>query len=227
MWTIDHMVEALEGTPLMIFQTIVSANAETFDLYMNNMRSLAVEMFKMAELVIINRCTKTTPRATYRRSIKAVNRSVQVVFDSMVPGEDMGEEEEELPFDISGDEIHLEDDDYGVWFIDAMERPELYDGKTMVMKTRVFKAMRMPKGTFVPGRHAMTCCADDIQFIGYLCHTNHAKSSTIKSLKNKMWITLTAEVKVEYNEEYKDKGPVLYAKRIEAAEPPEEELVYF
>ena len=93
-----------------------------------------------------------------------VNRRVQVVFDSMVPGEDMEEEEDELPFDISGDEIHLEDDDYGVWFIDAMERPELYDGKTMVMKTRVFKAMRMPKGTFVPGRHAMTCCADDIQF---------------------------------------------------------------
>ena len=60
--------------------------------------------------------------------------------------------------------------------------------------------MRMPKGTFVPGRHAMTCCADDIQFIGYLCHTNHAKSSTIKSLKNKMWVTLTAEVKVEYKE---------------------------
>ena len=80
---------------------------------------------------------------------------------------------------------------------------------------------------FVPGRFAMTCCADDIQFIGYLCHTNHAKSSTIKSLKNKMWVTLTAEVKVEYNEEYQDKGPVLYAKRIEAAEPPEEELVYF
>ena len=227
MWTIDHLVEAMEGTPLMIFQTIVSANAETFDLYMNNMRSLAVEMFKMAELVIINRCTKATPRATYRRSIKAVNRRVQVDFDSKVPGEDMEEEEDELPFDISGDEIHLEDDDYGVWFIDAMERPELYDGKTMVMKTRIFKAMRMPKGTFVPGRHAMTCCADDIQFIGYLCHTNHAKSSTIKSLKNKMWVTLTAEVKVEYNEEYQDKGPVLYAKRIEAAEPPEEELVYF
>ena len=143
MWTIDHLVEAMEGTPLMIFQTIVSANAETFDLYMNNMRSLAVEMFKMAELVIINRCTKATPRATYRRSIKAVNRRVQVVFDSMVPGEDMEEEEDELPFDISGDEIHLEDDDYGVWFIDAMERPELYDGKTMVMKTRIFKAMRI------------------------------------------------------------------------------------
>ena len=30
-----------------------------------------------------------------------------------------------------------------------------------------------------------------------------------------------------WDEEYQDKGPVLYAKRIEAAEPPEEELVYF
>lgn len=227
MWMIDKMVEALEGTPMMIFQTIVNVNAETFDLYMNNMRSLAVEMFKMAELVIINRCTKASPRSTWRRSIRAVNRRVQVVFDSMVPGEEMDDVEEELPYDISGDEIHLEDDDYGIWFIDAMERPEVYDGKTMVMKTRIFKAMRMPKGTFVPGRHAMTCCADDIQFIGYLCHTNHAKSSTIKSLKNKMWVTLTAEVRIEYNKEYQDKGPVLYAKRIEAAEPPEEELVYF
>ena len=27
------------------------------------------------------------------------------------------EEEDELPFDISGDEIHLEDDDYGVWSV--------------------------------------------------------------------------------------------------------------
>ncbi len=227
MWLMDRLMAAIEDTPLMIFQSIVSVNAETFDLYMNNMRSLAVEMFKLAELVIINRCTKATPRATYRRSIKAVNRRAQVVFDSMVPGEDMGEEEEELPYDISGDEIHLEEEDYGIWFIDAMERPEVYDGKTIVMKARIFKAMRMPKGTFVPGRHAMTCCADDIQFIGYLCHTNHAKSSTIRSLKNKMWVTLTAEIRVEYLKEYQDKGPVLYAKRIEAADPPEEELVYF
>lgn len=226
MWSIERMLTQMDNTPLLVFQTIVLVNGETFDLYMNNMRSLAVEMYKIAEMVIINRCTPDTPRATWRRSIKAVNRRVQVLFES-AEDEDMGEEEDTLPFDIDGDEIHLEDEDYGIWFIDAMERPEVYDGKTIVMKTRVFKSIRLPKGCFVPGRHAMTCCADDIQFIGYLCHTNHAKSSTIKSLKNKMWITLTAEIKIEYNKEYGDKGPVLYAKRIEAAEQPEEELVYF
>lgn len=226
MWSVERMLTEMDDTPLLVFQTIVTVNGETFDLYMNNMRSLAVEMYKIAEMVIINRCTAEMPRATWRRSIKAVNRRVQVLFES-ADDEDMDEEDDTLPFDTEGDEIHLEDEDYGIWFVDAMERPEVYDGKTMVMKTRVFKSIRLPKGCFVPGRHAMTCCADDIQFIGYLCHTNHAKSSTIKSLKNKMWVNLTAEVRIEYNKEYGEKGPVLYAKRVEAAEPPEEELVYF
>ena len=226
MWSVERMMTEMDDTPLLVFQTIVTVNGETFDLYMNNMRSLAVEMYKIAEMVIINRCTAEMPRATWRRSIKAVNRRAQVLFES-VDDDDMGEEDDTLPFDIEGDEIHLEDEDYGIWFVDAMERPEVYDGKTMVMKTRVFKSIRLPKGCFVPGRHAMTCCADDIQFIGYLCHTNHAKSSTIKSLKNKMWVNLTAEVRIEYIKEYGEEGPVLYAKRVEAAEPPVDELVYF
>lgn len=227
MWTQEVLFDAMDETPLTVYQVIATADATTFDLYINNMRSLMVEMFRMAELVIINRCTKDSPRATWRRSIKAVNRRAQVVFEALNP-QDMDEEEEEmLPFDISGDTIYLEDEDYGIWFVDAMERPEVYDGKTIEMTARVFKSLRMPKGTFVPGRHAMTCCADDIQFIGYLCHTNHAKSTTIKSIKNKMWIHLTAEVKKEYNDSYKEEGPVLYAKRIEAADKPEEELVYF
>ena len=226
MWSVERMMTEMDDTPLLVFQTIVTVNGETFDLYMNNMRSLAVEMYKIAEMVIINRCTAEMSRATWRRSIKAVNRRAQVLFES-VDDDDMGEEDDTLPFDIEGDEIHLEDEDYGIWFVDAMERPEVYDGKTMVMKTRVFKSIRLPKGCFVPGRHAMTCCADDIQFIGYLCHTNHAKSSTIKSLKNKMWVNLTAEVRIEYNKEYGEEGPVLYAKRVEAAEPPVDELVYF
>ena len=226
MWSVERMMTEMDDTPLLVFQTIVTVNGETFDLYMNNMRSLAVEMYKIAEMVIINRCTAEMPRATWRRSIKAVNRRAQVLFES-VDDDDMGEEDDTLPFNIEGDEIHLEDEDYGIWFVDAMERPEVYDGKTMVMKTRVFKSIRLPKGCFVPGRHAMTCCADDIQFIGYLCHTNHAKSSTIKSLKNKMWVNQTAEVRIEYNKEYGEEGPVLYAKRVGAAEPPVDELVYF
>ena len=226
MWSLENLFDAMDETPMKVYQVIAMADATTFDLYINNMRSMMVEMFRMAELVIINRCTKDSARATWRRSIKAVNRRAQVVFDALNPM-DLDDEEEELPYDISGETIVLEDEDFGIWFVDAMERPEVYDGKTIEMTARVFKSLRMPKGTFVPGRHAMTCCADDIQFIGYICHSNHAKSSTIKAVKNKMWIRLIADVKKEYNEAYQDEGVVLYAKRIEAADAPEEELVYF
>ena len=225
MWSLEHLCLSMEGTPLMVYQTIVMVNAETFDLYMNNMRSLAVEMFKIGEMIIFNRCTRETPRATYRRSIKAVNRRAQVMFESS--DEDMGEEDDALPYDVEGDEIVLEDEDFGIWFVDAGERPDVYRGKTITMKTVVFKSVRLPKGTFVPGRHAMTCCADDIQFIGYLCHVNHAKSSTLKAIKNKMWVMITAEIRYEYNEQYGEEGPVLYAKRIEEARQPEDPLVYF
>lgn len=225
MWSIENLCLAMEGTPLLIYQTIVMINAETFDLYMNNMRSLAVEMFKIGEMIIMNRCTKDTPRATYRRSIKAVNRRAQVLFESEY--DDLGEEEPDLPYDVDCDHIVLEDEDFGIWFVDAGERPEIYNGKKITMKTIVYKSMKLPKGTFVPGRHAMTCCADDIQFIGYLCKVNHAKSSTLKAIKNKMWVTVTAEIRYEENDQYGEEGPVLYAERIEAAEQPTEPLVFF
>ncbi|MFR0986172.1 MAG: hypothetical protein ACLSFZ_06290 [Frisingicoccus sp.] len=44
-------------------------------------------------------------------------------------------------------------------------------------------------------------------------------------LKNKQWVRVTAEV-LEHRDEYHG-GPVLYAKRIEKAIKPEEDMVYF
>ena len=46
-------------------------------------------------------------------------------------------------------------------------------------------------------------------------------------IPHKSWITITAEIHVEFAREYKGKGPVLYPISIEPAEKPEDELVYF
>lgn len=48
-------------------------------------------------------------------------------------------------------------------------------------------------GFFVPGRMAMTCCADDTQFIGYIC-----KNPAAKRLRIGSWVTVTAKVKDEF-----------------------------
>ena len=123
---------------------------------------------------------------------------------------------------MDADVIEIADEDYGIWYLDAMDNPKKYNGKTVEFTGIVYKSKHLAEGNFVPGRHAMTCCADDISFIGFIC-----KSQNAEKLHHKQWVKLTAQIHVEYRKEYKGKGPVLYAKKLAACDKPEEELVYF
>ena len=181
--------------------------------------------FKMADLVIFNRCDDNTNMGSFRRSIKAVNPRAQVGFER-ADGKEM-EQDELLPYDVNAEVIKVEDEDYGIWYIDAMERPEVYEGKTVEMRVQVQRSPKMPPGMIIPGRKAMTCCEDDMTFIGYLCRLNQTKSKTLKRILNNEWVTLTAQIHSEYNEAYDKTMPILTAIRIEKSEPPKEQLVYF
>ena len=75
----------------------------------------------------------------------------------------------------------------------------------------IFKARaRRPRGMgskfFIPGRTAMTCCADDTSFLGYIC-----KSAYAPKLKPGEWVEVTAKVAFENRSEYQGEGIVLYA----------------
>ena len=202
-------------------QDITLVDATTFDLYMQNMKSLFMDMVQDSDLVIFDRCTEGIKAASYKRNIRAVNPRAQVEFEQ--EGGEPFEFEDELPFDLNADIIDISDIDYGIWYVDAMDHPEHYDGKTIRFKGRVMKPRRMTPGYFVPGRKAMTCCADDTVFLGFLC-----RSHNVDKLKNGQWLTVTAKVYVEKRDEYSgEEGPVLYTKALKSAEPPEEEMVYF
>ena len=153
--------------------------------------------------------------------MRAVNSIAQIVFEKE-DGTAL-QFEEEMPFDLDADVIEIEDADYGIWYIDAMDHPEKYDGKTVRFTAMAYTGKRLPEGYFVPGRMAMTCCADDTAFIGFLC-----RSSYVDRLKQKQWITVTAKVHMEKREEYNgEAGIVLQSTNIRSAQKPEEELVYF
>ena len=100
----------------------------------------------------------------------------------------------------------IRDRDYGIWFIDAMDHPETYKGKKVAFTGMILKSREFPKNVFVPGRMAMTCCADDTSFIGYIC-----KSPEAKSLRTGKWVKVVAEVDYEYVSSYHKEGPVLTA----------------
>lgn len=226
MWPVKHIpqiydeLEDICFDSEVIFQTLAVVNDETFALYMKNMPSMMVEHFRVSQMVIINRCSLETNKRAIRGSIKAVNPSAQIVYES--EDDAFYEMKEELPFDINADVINIAGDDFGLWYIDMTEHQENYNGKTLKVTGMIQKAPGLPKGFVVFGRLAMTCCADDVQYMGFLC-----KADSWKEYKNKQYVTVTARMEYKYMKEYGEEGPVFYAEQVEAAEKPKDELVYF
>ena len=57
----------------LVAQGITLVDAGTFDLYMQNMKSLFMDMVQDSDLVIFDRCVEGTKAASYKRNIRAVN----------------------------------------------------------------------------------------------------------------------------------------------------------
>ena len=226
MWPVKHIPELYDELEEIcfdrevIFQTIDVANDETFALYMKNMPSMMVEHFKISEMVIINRCSLQTNKNAIRGSIKAVNPRAQIVYES--EDDAFYEMKEEMPFDVNADVIEVSNDDFGLWYIDMMDNESAYNGRTLKLTGMIQKPPRLEKGFVVFGRFAMTCCADDIQYLGFLC-----KGDDWSRFANKEYVTITARLEFRYRKEYGEEGPVLYAEQVEKAEKPQEEIVYF
>ena len=97
-----------------------AVNAETAEMYMTNMRKMFMEPLKASNLVIFNRCDDNTDRMKFRRAIKMLNPQVQVAFEKK-DGTMFANEADMMPFDYSGHNIKIEDMDYGLWYLDAIE----------------------------------------------------------------------------------------------------------
>ena len=221
MWQQETLYDAFVDTPGVIYQAIMTVDASTYDMYMRNMRALLIEKFKMADMVVFNRCDDHTPAATYRRAIMAVNSRSQVYFERS-DGKEF-EVEDLLPFDVTKDIIEIEDAEYGIWFVDAQEHPQRYDGKVVQMKVQIRHSNRLPHTGVYPGRKIMTCCEDDISFFAYPCNIGKAKSDTLDPLnvKDGEWVMMLAKV------HYRSEHIMLNGIRMERAKPPKEEVVNF
>lgn len=220
MWDPALIFQTSKPRGWQIYQSITLFDALSFKNQWNNMKSILAETVKYSDMVIFNRCRTSMDLGSYRRSMRALSPAVQIIFE-----DEKGEQvaiSEQLPYDINSDVIEIDDADYGIWYMDVSERPEVYQGKTVKFKGQVLKNKYFKDKNFVPGRQVMTCCAADLQFIGYISYYDH-----ISSLENKQWVTVTATIKYEFQMAYKKKGPVLYVSELVPAEAPQEEMVYF
>ena len=202
-------------------QQITTIDGSTFPMYYTNMRSLLAEMIRNSEMIIFNRCDGIQDLSSYKRNVKAVNPKAEVIFED-ANGEINEIMEEDLPYDLKAEVLKLDDYGYGIWYLDSMEHLERYAGKTVEFIAMVLRPESFPKGYFVPGRMAMTCCADDMAFLGYACEYAGADS-----LSQKEWVKVRAKVEKEYWEDYRGEGPVLHALSVEKAKAPKNEVISF
>lgn len=220
MWKVSDFEQMRLPAGWGIEQKLTTVDASTFQMYLTNLKPLFVEMVRGAEMVLFNRCTEIRPLAGYRRSVKVVSPQAEVIFEDE-EGEIENIFQDDVPYDMNAPVIGIRPEDYGIWYVDVMENQEKYRGKVVEYTARVLKPKNFPSRLFFPGRMAMTCCADDTTFLGYVC-----KSAYAPKLKAGQWVKIRAKIRYENLAIYHGSGPVLEAEHIEETEAVPE-LVYF
>ncbi len=212
-------IEQLDFPEYMpVYQQITLIDATTFSLYFNNMKQIFNNLVKYSSLIIFNRSDGVKDLATYRRQIRALNTECQIGFEGK-NGQLTSMLDEDLPYDITKDTILLEEDDYPTWYIDVFDNFEKYQGKTIRFKTFVRDIL---KDTFVVGRNVMTCCENDIQFLGYEVVD---ETGTFLSIGD--CIFLEATITHEYSSFAQEEVVILHAKKISKLPKEEDHVLSF
>ena len=231
MWLVQDLYDALPDNWL-IYQCLATADGTTLKTYAgdNAMRALLLDKLRGSELLVVNRAEHLNDdesRQLVHKLVRQASRRCDIAYefaDGSVAYDDIPDP---LPFDVNAEVIDIPAEFFGVWYMDCMDDPNKYAGKTVKFLAQVCQTPRAGKNSFVPGRFAMTCCIQDIQFVGFPC-----KYDGYKELEQRSWITLTAKVNVKYHPIYQGQtpaatGPVLTALAVEPAEAPRDDVVMF
>ena len=207
----------------VVAQEVMFADTTTFMAYNANMRNLVMDKLVGGQMVVFNRLAPGADTMPFHKLARAANRRIDILYDYTDGSTAFDDVVDPLPFDINAPVIEIKDEDYALWYRDMTEEPEKYDGKTVRFKGQVAMLRRDKNNMFAPGRFVMTCCVDDIQFLGVPC-----KYAEAKKLESRSWVMVTASIAAEKHPLYQGElGPVLTAISVEPAQPADPDVATF
>ena len=223
MWLLQDLAEALPES-WILYQCIATADGTTALTYArdNSMRSLLLDKIARSELIVFNRAeavNNDAARQELHKLVRQASRKCDIAYE-------FADGRTNITMSLARHQsvfvVLTEDTDVGIWYMDCQDEPQKYAGKTVKFLAQVCQTNRAGKNSFVPGRFAMTCCVQDIQFVGFPCSYDG-----YKALEQRAWVRVTAKVGYKFHNIYRGKGPVLTAISVEPAEKPLNDVVTF
>ena len=221
MWPMQSLIEEDLPDHWLLYQVMTLVDSSTFEVYVKNMGQIMMEKIINADMIAFNRCTPELAESLRARNLRMVNRRCEMFLDFTDEHVEPYADPDASPFDLSADELTIADEDYGLWFVDIMDHPDRYEGKTVNLKMVMCHSRQFP-GVCCPGRFAMVCCEEDVQFLGLI-----AEGDGLTDYENHQWVYVTARVAVLEREPYQGTGPVLQVLSISPTEPAIPDVVNF
>ncbi len=221
MWDMRQLIEEDLPENWLLYQCMVLIDSNTFQVYLTNMGQLMMEKIINADMLVFNRCTPELAVKLRQRNLRMVNRRCDMYLDFVDGHVEEYADDTVCPFDLSAGELDIRDEDYGIWFVDVMDHPERYEGVNVHLKLVMCHSRQFP-GVCCPGRFAMVCCEEDVQFLGLI-----AEGENLTDYGNHEWVEITGCMTVGEREAYQGTGPILQVLSITAAEPSDPDLVSF
>lgn len=221
MFNINRIIACSLPSDWEIVQVLTTINAQTFALYIQNMRSLVFQHVAHTDLLIFNRIDNSIKKSFLRNNIKAINSTCQIIYEKE-DGTVNTMEDDELPFDITAPELNILDHDFGIFCMDALDHPEKYEGKIITMKGKFIGRDKQLEDGFVIGRLAMVCCEDDTSLIGMICEHPSAKQ-----LIPNEWIEVKGVIELDYDPSIGGNVCILKVDHLKVVPPLDNEYVTF
>ena len=187
-----------------LVQIVCMINARTFSHYMEKAPNLLVEKIMPASMVIINRCTERLAETVRAASLRTINRQAEIWLEYNDHTVENYVREGESYFDLSEGELFLTEDDFALWYVEALDYPDRFDKVTINADLMVDKEGPADPKYDILGRWLMTCCEADLQFFPVAC-----RKGMLDEYKDEDLVNVTAIVHKGEWEIYEGEGPIL------------------
>lgn len=220
MFLVQKLFDALPEN-WQVVQSFMFVDSSTFLSYNGNMRQLVYDKLNVSDLVAFNRFDDKYGRDIFHKTVRAVSRRAEIIFEyvdgTVVPDDTV----DPLPFDLDAPVVEIADRDYAIWYQDLCEEMSKYDGKTLRLHVRLINNKLLPDA-FIAGRDLMSCCVEDIRLAAVAC-----RNPENIEIEDGGWYEVTGKLEVRFSKAYNKRGPVLTVEKAEKADAPEQPVATF